>query len=167
MENVSGVILGRAKDGTFFVSTVYDVKSIQATINSIYADHDLEYKVLTSNDKFPRLLSRYGEAHKLIEGFSKKPNLDGCFIINYAKAKEIWKERMRKFRDKIMPELDVQYMRSIEAGDTQKQLEISERKMKLRNITNTELPDDLQVIDSTWPSVLGSRPEEDIITPLS
>ena len=76
--------------------------------------------------------------------------------INISKAKEIWKDRFRQARKPILEKLDVEYMRALEAGDTQKQQEIATKKQALRDITNTSLPNDLEDIKNTWPDVLNS-----------
>ena len=74
--------------------------------------------------------------------------------INTAKA--IWKDRFRQARKPILEKLDVEYMRALEAGDTQKQQEIATKKQALRDVTNTSLPDNLEDIKNTWPDVLNS-----------
>ena len=76
--------------------------------------------------------------------------------INISKAKEIWKDKFRQARKPILEKLDVEYMRALEAGDTQKQQEIATKKQALRDVTNTSLPDNLEDIKNTWPDVLNS-----------
>jgi hypothetical protein len=98
------------------------------------------------------------------------PDNDGLFItcriwddtkenkINHdiSKAKEIWKDKFREARKPILEKLDVEFMKALEAGDTQKQQEIASKKQDLRDITNISLPDDIEGIKKVWPSVLNS-----------
>ena len=77
-------------------------------------------------------------------------------IVDINAAKEIWKDKFRQARKSILEKLDVEYMRALEAGNTQKQQEIATKKQALRDVTNTSLPDDLEGIKNTWPDVLNS-----------
>lgn len=156
MNNVS--IIGRIKSGDVMFTTTTEGSSLQGIINTIYVAGEVEYKVLTSNDKFPELFFVFKNAFKLKEGFSRKTSLDNCFLIDYEKAKEIWRDKYREARSKILPDLDVEYIKALESGDTQKQLEISEKKMNLRNVTKIDLPNDLKGILNTWPEFLGEKP---------
>ena len=60
--------------------------------------------------------------------------LDGVKI-NIEKAIEIQKDKIRAERAPLLEDLDIQYMKALEAGDTQKQEEISAEKQKLRDVT--------------------------------
>lgn len=71
-------------------------------------------------------------------------------------AKEIWKDKFRLARKPILEKLDIEFIRALEAGDTQKQQEIAAKKQALRDITNTPLPNDLEGIKNIWPDVLNS-----------
>jgi hypothetical protein len=75
-------------------------------------------------------------------------------IINMEKAKEIWKNKFRETRKPILEKLDVEYMRALENNDTEKQQEIASRKQQLRDVTAVELPDNLEDLKNTWPSIL-------------
>lgn len=63
--------------------------------------------------------------------------MDGAAMIkiNLDKAKEILKDRVRAERAPILSSLDVEFMRAVEAGDTQKQQEIASKKQSLRDAT--------------------------------
>lgn len=74
--------------------------------------------------------------------------------IDLHKSKEIWKNKFRVARTPILEKLDVEYIRALESGDIQKQQEITSKKQALRDITNIELPDDLEGIKNTWPDIL-------------
>jgi len=77
-------------------------------------------------------------------------------VININRAKEIWKDKFRQARKPILEKLDIEFMRALESGDTQKQQEIAVQKQALRDVTKTPLPDDLEGIKNTWPNVLNS-----------
>jgi hypothetical protein len=76
-------------------------------------------------------------------------------IINMEKAKEIWKNKFRETRKPILENLDIEYMKALEDNNVAKQQEIASMKQQLRDITNTPLPDDLESIKNTWPSILN------------
>ena len=78
-------------------------------------------------------------------------------IINTSKAKEIWRNKWREARKPLLEQLDVQFMRAVEIGDSAKQHDIAQQKQQLRDVTMTPLPDDVSAIKAVWPSVLGSQ----------
>lgn len=80
--------------------------------------------------------------------------------VNLDKAKDIWLEHYRRARTPLLATLDVAFMRAVEAGDTDLQKEIASKKQALRDVTKTELPDDLEGIKATWPEILGTNPFE-------
>ena len=75
-------------------------------------------------------------------------------IINMEKAKEIWKNKFRETRKPILENLDIEYMKALENNDTVKQQEIASMKQQLRDVTAVELPDNLEDLKNTWPSIL-------------
>jgi hypothetical protein len=75
-------------------------------------------------------------------------------IINMEKAKEIWKNIFRETRKPILENLDIEYMKALENNDTVKQQEIALKKQQLRDVTAIELPDNLEDLKNTWPSIL-------------
>lgn len=76
--------------------------------------------------------------------------------VNLDKAKEIWLDHYRRARTPLLEKLDVEYIRAIETGETNKIAQIVAKKQELRDVTNTPLPDDLEGIKNTWPSILNS-----------
>ena len=72
------------------------------------------------------------------------------FTINMEKAKEIKKDLLRRDRVEEFAKLDVEFMRAMEMGDTEKQAEISAKKQALRDATkhasllNAETPEELK-----------------------
>lgn len=57
---------------------------------------------------------------------------------NIEKAKEITKDNLRGLREPVLKQLDIEYLKAIESGNTQAQLEIVNKKEILRNITKTD-----------------------------
>jgi hypothetical protein len=78
--------------------------------------------------------------------------------INPEKAKAIWKNKWRGAREKILELLDIEFMKAVETGNTEKQAEIASKKQALRDVTLTEIVGNTpEEIKSAWPSVLGER----------
>lgn len=61
--------------------------------------------------------------------------IQSTIVINMTKAREIKRDIFRKERAPILADLDVQYMRAIEAGNTPLQQEIAQKKQALRDVT--------------------------------
>ena len=70
--------------------------------------------------------------------------------VNMTKALEIKKDMIRAERKPKLAELDVEFMRAVESGDTAKQAEISTKKQALRDatedsvLTNASTPEELK-----------------------
>jgi len=69
-------------------------------------------------------------------------------------AKEVQRDLWRKRRGPKLAELDTEVLKSIERGDTKKRNELSAKKQALRDVTATELPDDLEGIRNAVPEIL-------------
>ena len=78
--------------------------------------------------------------------------------VNTDKAKEIWINHYRAARTPLLAALDVDFMRAVEIGGTDLQKEIAAKKQALRDVTKTDLPNDLGGIKATWPEILGTNP---------
>ena len=74
--------------------------------------------------------------------------------INIDKAKEIHKDKIREVRNPLLQEKDVEYMRALEAGDTEKVQQVVAEKQSLRDAT--AIVDD---VTPTATSVLGITAE--------
>ena len=84
-----------------------------------------------------------------------------AFILKIEKAKELFINKLRKFREDKWSDLDIQYMRALEVGNQTKLSEIVAKKEALRNITNVDLSQitTLSELKSMWPSdLLGNSP---------
>jgi len=76
-------------------------------------------------------------------------------IINPDKAKAIWRGKWREARMPLLASLDVEFIKAVEAGDLNKQSEISAKKQALRDVTLTEISGNTpEEIKAVWPSVL-------------
>ena len=77
-------------------------------------------------------------------------------IINPDKAKAIWKDKWREARKPLLAQLDVEFMRAVEAGNPAKQAEIATKKQALRDVTLTPIngttPEEIKAV---WPEVLS------------
>ena len=82
-----------------------------------------------------------------------------ALILNIEKAKQIFIEKIRRFREDELPKLDIQYMRTLESGgDT---IEIVAKKQQLRDLPDMDLSDvtNLTQLRGKWPTdLLGDSP---------
>ena len=77
-------------------------------------------------------------------------------IVNPDKAKTIWKDKWREARKPLLASLDIEFMKAVEAADTDKQAEIALKKQALRDVTQTEIVGNTpEEIKAVWPSVLN------------
>lgn len=80
-------------------------------------------------------------------------------ILNIERAKQIFIEKIRRFREDELPKLDIQYMRALELGTST--TEIVAKKQQLRNLPNMDLSDvtNLTQLKAKWPTnLLGDSP---------
>jgi hypothetical protein len=81
--------------------------------------------------------------------------------IDIPKARNIWRDQMRRAREPLLAALDVDYLRADENGDELMKRDVMARKKELRDVTReaaierAETPDELK---RCWPSCLGDRP---------
>lgn len=75
--------------------------------------------------------------------------------VNMTKAVEIKKEQIREERKPLLDALDVEFMRAVEAGDTDAQATIAAKKQALRDATDdpaiaaATTPDELKAVVPT------------------
>ena len=83
------------------------------------------------------------------------------FEFNKDKALYHLKNTIRNKRNKLFPELDTQFMRALETGNTTLQAEIIAKKQILRNLTDINI-DNVTTRDELielWPEdILGTNP---------
>jgi len=76
------------------------------------------------------------------------------------KAREIKRDQLRAERRPLLEQLDVEFMRAVEAGDAEKQALIAERKQLLRDVTAdpaidaATTPDELKAVR---PAILDEK----------
>lgn len=76
--------------------------------------------------------------------------------VNLEKAKAIHKDKWREARKPKLEKLDIDFMKAVEVGDSQKQSEIAAQKQALRDVTNTPLDGTtLEEIKAVWPAILN------------
>ena len=103
----------------------------------------VEYKIVDSVD----IVNDYFNAYEFDAELGAKVNID--------KAKAIHLDKFRAARAPKLAKLDVEYMKAVESNDEEKRAEIVAAKQALRDVTLTELPDDLEGIKATWPDILN------------
>lgn len=79
---------------------------------------------------------------------------DGGVEIDIETAKGIQRDKWREARAPKLAALDVAYIRAMEQEDTVQLSTIATKKQELRDVTTTPLPDDVDGIKETWPSIL-------------
>jgi len=93
--------------------------------------------------------------------FSLPQGSYSTIIFNIELAKPIFISMIRNVRDHLFKDLDIQFMRALEIGDTVKMQEIGIKKQQLRDITKIDLSTatDLQSLITLWPiTLLGDSP---------
>lgn len=80
--------------------------------------------------------------------------VDGALTIDIEGAKEIQRNHWRRLRRPKLEALDLAFMQALEANDSVAQAEIAAQKTALRDVTETELPNDLTGIRFTLPQIL-------------
>lgn len=77
--------------------------------------------------------------------------------VNMDKAKEMVKEGLRTAREPLLKDLDVQFMRAVETGNTKLQAEIVAKKQELRDVTDLsaiEKANTTVELREAWPEFL-------------
>lgn len=77
--------------------------------------------------------------------------------IDMEKAKNIWRNKIREARVPKLQQLDIEFQRSLESGNSQKQQEIAQKKQFLRDLTNASEITNATTIDELkafWPEEL-------------
>lgn len=88
--------------------------------------------------------------------------------IDLEKAKEIHKNKIRQVRNPLLQQKDVEYMRALEAGDSEKVSQVVAEKQALRDVTaivndveieSTSVNEVTEQLKQVWDeSVLGTNP---------
>jgi len=83
------------------------------------------------------------------------------FQFNKERALNLFKAELRERREPHFQQLDIQFMRAVESGDTTLQIEISTQKQTLRDLTNIDINSFETQSDliALWPTgLLGASP---------
>jgi hypothetical protein len=81
--------------------------------------------------------------------------------VDMPKARELWRDRMRKARAPLLAQLDVEYQRADEQGDLVGKRDVVARKQALRDVTADlaiETADHPEALKQCWPACLGDHP---------
>jgi hypothetical protein len=80
--------------------------------------------------------------------------------VDMAKAREIWRGKIRLARQSVFAPLDADYMKAVEAGDEARKAEVVSKKQSLRDIPQdprieaAQTPEELKAV---WPEELGPK----------
>jgi hypothetical protein len=111
--------------------------------------------------------------------YPSSDEFDVCFDVNWnlengsvsnltfdvEKAKNIFVQRLRKTRESLFTTLDVEFMKALEIGNQAEIQNITNKKEKLRNITDIDLSTvtNIDELKSKWPTnLLGNSPYQNI-----
>jgi hypothetical protein len=67
------------------------------------------------------------------EAWSSPPEGSSVIEIDIAKARDVWRDKIRLAREPHLPELDAAFMKALEAGNTSEQTSISAQKQAWRD----------------------------------
>jgi hypothetical protein len=83
------------------------------------------------------------------------------FSFDKNRGLELMKRYIRSKRAKLFPQLDVEFMRAVEMGDSTKQVEVAAKKQALRDLTdiNIDSVNTIEELKALWPTdILGPTP---------
>lgn len=78
--------------------------------------------------------------------------------IDLERAKDVWRNKMRLSRDKRLKQLDLEWMKAMERGDSAESVKIAAQKQELRDITKRDelkYAKTLAEIKAFWPAILN------------
>lgn len=78
--------------------------------------------------------------------------------IDLERAKDVWRNKMRPIRDARLKQLDLEWMRAMELGDSAKASVVATQKQELRDITKRDelkYAKSLAEVKAFWPAVLN------------
>jgi len=116
-------------------------------------DIELALKTMPSN-AFYKIVDKVNIINDFFDAYEF--DKDRGAVVNIKKAKEIKRKLFRQARKPMLEQLDVEYMRAVEASNDDKKKTIAAKKQDLRDVTSIELPDDVDELDKFWPDVLKS-----------
>lgn len=127
------IIVWELPDKSLALTKIIGNTDVNDEINKISAERsELTYKFTLDSDKTAN--AALGEFFKAIE-----LDENNEFIHNMVKAREIWRNKIRRDRYKKLLELDVEYQRALETNDSTKMTEVADQKKVLRDAPNNPL----------------------------
>lgn len=127
------IIVWELPDKSLALTKIIGNTDVNDEINKISAERsELTYKFTLDSDKTTN--AALGEFFKAIE-----LDENNEFIHNMVKAREIWRNKIRRDRYKKLLELDVEYQRALETNDLTKMTEVASQKQVLRDAPNNPL----------------------------
>ena len=123
------------------VAVVIPTGDVNEAIKDVPAG--VEYKIVESVD----IDNDYFNAYEFDAELGAKVNIE--------KAKAIHLDKFRSARKPKLDKLDIEFMKAVEVNDEAKKSAIIADKIALRDVTLTELPDDLAGIKATWSDILN------------
>ena len=89
--------------------------------------------------------------------FAALTTADGEIVIDMAKARAIWRDRIRQARAPLFAALDVAWQRADETGDTEGKAAVIAQKSALRDLPadpRIDCAGSLERLRTTWPDLL-------------
>lgn len=154
---------------------VFQLIQMLLTLLFLVVDYKGEYmKVLLTKVNDSLLISTFPNEADLVEA-AQNPNSkiyedwqlpDTQFIaawtidatIDLEKAKDVWRDKMRSVRNERLKQLDLDWMRAMERGDTVAASSVAAQKQELRDITKRDelkYAKSLAEVKAFWPAVLN------------
>ena len=138
------VIVQQTKEGKILITSISSETTFERVLESLPEDINA---FVTDSENLPQDAT-----------FFNAWELDGEeVVVNLTKAKEIWKNKLRRARKPILEKLDVEYIKALENEDSSKAKEIVSLKKKLRDVTvSRELTGakSIESIKDYWPEIL-------------
>jgi hypothetical protein len=123
------------------VAIVIPTGDVTASIKDV--PEGVEYKIVESVD----IDNDYFNAYEFDAELGAKVNIE--------KAKAIHLDKFRAARAPKLLKLDIEFMKAVEVNDEGNKSAIIADKIALRDVTLTELPDNIVGIKATWPEILN------------
>ena len=104
------------------------------------------------------------------EAWSAPPEGSTVIGVDMAKAKDVWRDKIRLARKQKLLDLDAAYMKALESGDTSAQSTAATKKQALRDAPANSAIEAATTVDqlkATWDTDLLGAWDEDLLGPFS
>ena len=158
-------IIFKRSDGGVTVSYNVALDDINSTIEKVYEQFNPNQP---SNETIKNWHTLYGKilGHRVVEvGELPEPEFRNAWTDDFDtdtvdvdpdKAKEIKREQFRLLRKPLLKALDTDFLKAMEEDDQEKKDFIAAAKQELRDVTDIELPEDVQELKEYFPACLVS-----------